>query len=93
MNTPTVNSTGETVDTWTDAFTVWAAIEPLTGSRLFQAQQANSEVKGVVRIRYRPDVIATMRMIYGSMILQVVSLMNTAERNEQIEILYKEALD
>lgn len=92
-NTPTVNSSGETVDTFADAFTVWGAIEPLSGNRLFAAQQANSEAKGVVRVRYRDDILATMRMLYGTRILQIISIINPDTRPIELLLLFKEALD
>lgn len=84
---------GEYVDTWADYVTVWAAIEPLSGRLLFEAQQANSEVQGRVRIRYREDILSTMRMQFGSRYLQVLSIINNKERNEELQILYKEWLD
>jgi SPP1 family predicted phage head-tail adaptor len=92
-NTPTVNSLGEYVDTYSDAFTVWAAIEPLTGSWLFQSMQANSKVNGQVRIRYRTDILPTMRIKFGSRYLKIISLIAPLEKGDELRVLYSEELD
>ena len=92
-NNPAPNSIGEAVDTWTDLATVWAAIEPLSGNRLFQAQQANSEIQGVVRIRYRSDVLATMRIVHIARYFQVLSIIDTEERHQELHLFYKELAD
>ena len=92
-NTPTANSIGEFVDTWADFVTVWAAIEPLTGRLYFEAKQANSEVEGRIRIRYRSDILPTMRIEYGTRYLRIISIVHPKEERDITEIYYKEALD
>ncbi len=92
-NTPTANDIGEYVDTYTDAFTVWAEVLPLAGRLLFQAQQANSEVTGTIRIRYRSDVGPTMRIVYGSRYFRILSIIDPHEKHDHLEIMVKEKLD
>ncbi len=92
-NTPTANSIGEVVDTWTNCLTVWGSARPLSGGKYFAAKQANSEVSGEVEIRYRSDILPTMRMAIGTRILRIVSIINPDSRNERLIILYKEAED
>jgi SPP1 family predicted phage head-tail adaptor len=92
-NTPVANGIGELVDTWTTQATVWAEIEPLTGSRYFQAKQANADVTGIIRIRYRDGMLPTMRLLYGTRVLQIVSIMVPKECKRTLQIMYKEALD
>jgi SPP1 family predicted phage head-tail adaptor len=87
------NSFGEWIETFATVATVWAAIIPLTGSKYLAAKQANSDVSGTVYIRYRSDIVPTMRLKYGNRILKIVSVIITKEKKNQIEILYKEGLD
>jgi len=87
------NSIGEWYDSWTTWATVYAAIEPLSGKRYMEGKQANSDVTGIVRIRYRAGVIPTMRLLYGSRILQIVSIVDSKEKHEEIQIYYREQLD
>ena len=92
-NTPTANSLGEYVDTYADTFTVWAEILPLSGRLLFQAQQANSEVTGTIRIRYRSDVEPTMRIVHGSRYFRILSIIDPYEKHDHLDIMVEEKLD
>lgn len=84
---------GETVEAWTTQAIVWAAVEPLTGARYMAAKQANADVTGTVRIRYREGVAPTMRLLWGTRVLRIVSIINPDERSRELQILYKETLD
>jgi SPP1 family predicted phage head-tail adaptor len=92
-NTPTANGFGEFVDTYSDTVTVYGAIEPLSGSLLFTAQQANSEVQGRVRIRYRDDIEPSMRIKFGTRYFKILSVINPSEKREELQILVKEFID
>jgi len=91
-----INSTNdmlEVIQTFATQATVWGAVEPLSGNLLFTAQQADSEVQGRVRIRYRSDIQPTWRIKYGNRYLQILSIINPNERNRELYLLYKESLD
>ncbi len=87
------NAMDEQIDTFTAVATVWAAVEPLTGTWLFQAQQADSKISGRVRIRYRSDIKPTWRINYEERYLSIVSILNPDERKKELIIMYSEALD
>jgi SPP1 family predicted phage head-tail adaptor len=87
------NTIGEIVNTWADVATVWAAVEPATGSWYYAGQQAESKVDGRVRIRYRSDVLPTWRIKFGDRYLTIVSILNPNERNKETVIMYTEQLD
>jgi SPP1 family predicted phage head-tail adaptor len=91
--TTSTNSMGETILTYTTRATVWAAVEPMSGRLLFEAQQANSQVQGRVRIRYRTDIKPTWRIKYGTRYLEILSIVNYKEANDDLQILYKETID
>jgi len=87
------NAIGEMVTTWADWQTVWGSIEPNTGKRYYEALQANAEVDGIIRTRYLKGVSPTMRIIYGSRVLSIVSILNVQERRKELRIYYREARD
>lgn len=91
--TQTQNAMDEWVDSWIDWVTVWGSIEPNLGKRYFEAKQANSEVQGLIRIRYRSGVLPTMRIVYGDRIFKIISIVHPFERKRELHILYKEELD
>jgi SPP1 family predicted phage head-tail adaptor len=92
LQTPSrsLNSMNELIDTYATTATIWAAIEPLTGNRLFLAQQANSEVQGICRIRYRTDVNPLMRIKYGTRYFQIIAIIDRDELNKELLLTYKE---
>ena len=87
------NDFGEWIESWNDWATVWGSIEPNLGKRYFEAKQANSEVQGLIRIRYRSGVLPTMRVKYGNQIFKIISIVHPFEKKQELHILYKEALD
>lgn len=56
--------TGEMLVTWTKVAEVWAAVRPLSAREFMSAGAEQSEVQGVIEIRYRSDVDATMRVVH-----------------------------
>lgn len=83
------DAAGQPILTWSDAFTSWAAIEPLSGRDLIQAQIANAQVTHQVTVRYRsefadPIQAAKMRIVYGSRIFAITSCLNQLERRRAV---------
>ena len=91
-NTPTANSMGEFVDTWTDYVSVWTHIEPLRGNRYFLAKQSQSEVSGEIIIRYRTDILASMRIKHKSSIYKILSIFVPDMAQVETHIFYKEII-
>ena len=60
--TETQNTFGETTWTWTDLDTVWAAVEPLTGTERIAAAQVQSQSDIRIRIRHRDDLTTKHRV-------------------------------
>lgn len=89
-SSPSQNAIGEDAYTWADVATVPAAIEPLKGRELIAAQATQSEATGTIRLRYRSDVTAKSRIVFGSRIFDVLGVINTRERNWELVLLVKE---
>ena len=83
----------ELAESWTDVATVWAEIIPNSGRQYFEAEQASSETQGMIRIRYRSDIEAQWRFTYNSRTFRILSIVDVKERNRELLITYKEALD
>ena len=68
------DSYGQDVRTWSTYGTVWARVEmkPGTEQQVGLSQQAMSPY--IVTIRYRGDVQASHRIVYGAKILEIVSV-------------------
>uniref|UniRef100_A0A6M3JWS9 Putative head-tail joining protein n=1 Tax=viral metagenome TaxID=1070528 RepID=A0A6M3JWS9_9ZZZZ len=88
-----VSSFNETVVSYTDVATVWAYIEWGSGRRYMEASQLNSEVQGVISIRYRTDVKPEWRIEYGTRTILILSIANVVERDRQLQLNCKEFQD
>ena len=86
---------GGKIEQWADHVTVWAEVNyTRVGSREYwEAQKANSEAQGVVRIRYRDDIEPSMQIVYGSKTLHILAPFTFDTKNREMHILFKEALD
>ena len=78
------------LDTWTDVATVWASVEPLTGNRILQGVLAITEASGMVRIRYRADIVPSMRLVFEGRVLNIVGIINPKEAKRETQIMYRE---
>lgn len=58
------DDTGEMiVDQWSEFAKVWAAVEPITGREYMAASEFRASTTTRIRIRWRPDVDASMRVV------------------------------
>ena len=55
---------GEPTETWSAWATVWANVYYGGGREFEQARQINAEIDTQFQIRYRPGILATMRIAY-----------------------------
>ena len=79
---------GEEIVTWSDALSVWAKVEPIRGREFFAAAQMQGAVDYRVTIRYRSGIDRTMRVKFGSDILDMVAEpINVKSRSQWIELM------
>lgn len=88
----TLDSSRQTVDLWTKLAEVWAAVEPLSGRELLNAQQIQPDVTHRVRIRHRDDVTPKMRVQHESRSLNIESVINLNERDRELHLLCRERI-
>lgn len=50
---------------WDDAFTVWGSLRTISAGEFYRAEQSESYVTHNIKIRYRTDVRADMRVVIG----------------------------
>jgi len=55
-----------------------------------EANQPNSEVQGMIRIRDRTGVLPTMRLKVEERYFQILGIIDRDERHKELQILYKE---
>jgi SPP1 family predicted phage head-tail adaptor len=79
---------GKPTGAWADSFTVWAKAEPIRGREYFAQGQMQSEVTVRFVIRYRSDVVETMRVLWRDVPYEILSPpINTDGVREQLELM------
>lgn len=86
-STPTSNDFGEEVLAWNLVDEVWAELDPMEGREFFNAARNQVEQPIKIRIRYRPDVHERMRVVKGSRVYDIQSVVNVGERNRELELV------
>ncbi|MCP4704012.1 MAG: phage head closure protein [candidate division Zixibacteria bacterium] len=64
-----------------------AAIWPLSAKESIEAMKLELVVSHKIRIRYRSGITAKNRILFGSRVFDVVSLINNDERNISLDML------
>lgn len=83
---------GQPLETWSDIATVWAAIDPIRGREYFAAQQFAAETTHKVTIRHRSGISPKNRVLFGSRVFRIESVINPHERGERLELMCVEVL-
>lgn len=86
------DSYGQETITWTDEAQIWASIEPISGREYFLAKQVQAETTHRIRIRYYSGVRADWRVLYGTRVFNIESVINPEEANKEIILMCREAI-
>jgi len=90
-NGETVDSFGGVVSGWSDVVTDYpATVTPLRGVERDSQGRVESDVTHKVTIRYASVVAAlttSHRVVYGSRVFDIKSVVNVGERNVMIELM------
>lgn len=79
-------------ETPVDSAPTWAKIEPLQGDEQLQAMQTGMVRPHRFTIAYRTGMTGATRIVYGSRVFDVKSVVDTDERHEELVILADEVL-
>lgn len=70
-----VDSIGQPVQTWVDVATLWANVRYNSGAESIKADADTSVVKASIRLRYRSDVVASMRVVHGGTVFEIKAVL------------------
>ena len=83
----TQDAAGQPVEAWIDVATVWAGVLMLSGLETIKADGPVSQVKASVRIRWRTDIDAGMRVVLGSSVFAIKAVIRDEVRREFIDLV------
>lgn len=77
-------------DEWEDVTTIWAAVTPLSAKEVVN-QIREVMVSHKILCRYVPGIDQTMRIVWGSRIFRIVSIIDYDEVHADMTIMAEEA--
>lgn len=83
---------GATVSMWVNVATVWASVEPLRGQEFFAAQSLQSQTTVRIRMRYRPGVDASMKVLFDGKTYSIESVIEPLMRHGELQLMCKTLL-
>jgi SPP1 family predicted phage head-tail adaptor len=82
-----VDSIGQPVETWSTFATTWANIRFLNGVESVKADAEVSVSKASIRIRYRQDITAAMRVSYNSITYQIKAVLPDEAKRDHVDLV------
>ena len=80
------DAAGQPIPTWTTLATVWANIRSLNGLETIKGGAEASVAKASIRIRYRTDVTAAMRVVHGSTTYEIKAVLPDVAGKRHVDL-------
>ena len=77
---------------YSNAGTIWATIEALTGREFMDAQQLKDTVSHRIRMRYHTGLVPTSRLTWNSRTFNIVWVEKGDDRERMIDVMCMEVL-
>lgn len=78
---------GQPIEGWTDFDAVWGDVRHLNGSEAIKAGAVTSSVNASIRIDYRTDLNAGMRVLVGATVYQIKAVLPDMQRREYVDLI------
>ena len=86
----TLDSYGEPTSGWSTDETVWASIDSISGREVEIGEGQAGIITHQISMRYSANATVKKRLLFGSRIFGIVSVLNHEERNEYLQLGCKE---
>lgn len=82
-----VDELGQPIEGWTAVATVWGDIRHMGGVESIKAGAVTSVVNASIRIRYRTDINAGMRVLAGAVVYEIRAVLPEMGRREYVDLV------
>lgn len=89
---PVADTGGGNVMGWTTLKTVWAYVEPMRGQEKLLSGASTGTVTYRITMRYDSAITSAMRLLLGSRVFNIRSVLNEKERNHTLIIFAEEGV-
>jgi SPP1 family predicted phage head-tail adaptor len=91
--TVTRNAVGEEVIAWAPLVSLWASIEPLRGREYLEAKQVQASVDARIVVRYQPEILPSMRVVFSERVYAIESVIHVAEGKRETQLMVTEQIN
>jgi SPP1 family predicted phage head-tail adaptor len=81
------DAAGQPVDDWIELAGMWANIKNRTGAESIRADQQSSTVRTSIRVRWREDITADMRVVHGSRIYEIKAVLPAEDERDRVDLV------
>ena len=78
---------GQLVDSWIELASMWANIKNRSGAEAIRADQESSTVRTSIRVRYREDITADMRVVHGSRVYEIKAVLPAEDDGDRVDLV------
>ena len=91
FQTKTITGKGiDRTEAWADSFKEWVFIRPISASEIIKSSREQMTTSHRIKMNYRTGIKAAMRILSGSRVFEIESVINIDEADRVIEILATE---
>jgi SPP1 family predicted phage head-tail adaptor len=87
------SASGQPNGAWVELAKEWAAIKPISGREYFNASGERAEITHTVELRAGGNYVPRDRIVYGSRVFNIKSVINVEERNRKLRLMVSEHVD
>jgi len=80
---------GQQINAWTTLGEAWAAVEPLQGREFLAAGAEQSEVTARIRMRWRSNIAANMRVLHGTDTYNIQTCIHVKSGRDELHLMVK----
>lgn len=74
---------------WEEHATVWANVKHLSGSEAIKADVETSTVRASIRLLYRTDITAGMRVLIGTAVYDIEAVLPDMAQRKHVDLVCK----
>jgi SPP1 family predicted phage head-tail adaptor len=78
---------GQPVDDWIELAQMWANIKNRSGAESIRADQESSAVRTSIRVRFREDITADMRVVCGTRIYEIKAVLPAEDDMDRVDLV------
>ena len=83
----TQDALGQPLTTWSDLATMWANVRQSSGVEAIKADAVSTNVRASIRVRYRTDLTAAMRVVAGLTTYNIVAVLPDVGGKEYTDLV------